>query len=1254
MFNLFKNKKTTLILTLGVSLLSVLVCAISTFAWFQIDSQAPEFSNTASRPNLEIENRNVTGYKIQPTLGIDGFPDYSSSTVSSKKGGSFETTNNNQDNADLNFDVPVDGLGYYLVKKNPSDTYKYKYNSTSYATKFSEYSTAGVNYLVIESLSTSSSDKFIIREYSYNTSTYSTVNQKVDITKDTGDFNVDSTTYEITPTAGSSTTYKIWFNKATKKVSFEGVFNIASKNLAPKSFKKPIMRAGGATPEDYTLYILGNGNTEVSGVRYAIRVTSGTYNDNWYDFSDSGYRYNDNKIYKATVPGSFTDYEIKRDNAYRSSGDYELWGTSPSYTYSTSTNYLVENATYMNFDRSSFSSVVYDGWTIVGSSTNSESTFYNKNFSVSDAIRLDSAEGNNYGKKVVDLRAGDIFKIAYLKNNTLSEWYGFYYDGGTTDRMEVYGGSVSSYFTNDGDNNCVVKTGVSLHCTIYFTNNNDDKHINVNISSSVIIKAAKFDFEGTFEAVDSTDAASKETILGSTVTKASLNELSFTIPANYTRVGTDIYTTSACSSSVGTSFVADTNPKIVYIKVQENAISITLEAFFSDSLSSSSGTVDSTRTKTLDSQFGANSSITAASLESYWKAASPSPAYANKITYSGTSYTFARIDNSSHNGAFSTTTGASANGNTYYVRYVRDSYDITLTPSYFEPSGERLDFSIQSTQTEVGVLDNSAFSTSKTFDNCEYKDHTNGIWYVFHRADSTWYTDADCTTPLSGNISSSNPSPKTLYAKMVAYPLTTFYIDADNPGWNNCYLHMWGTLGGVSSTMDTSLTAASITTDSGNKLFRISIPTTDITGFLIHNGTTSGDSNKTSNVLISSLTASTSKYLYIGSGSPHSATFVEFKSTAASGVWVQKYSGGSWNNVANGQLLLGDGVGNDFILESGLTLTNNDIIRVCDTKNTVDESDDVTYGYSDYVSVNTSKHTYVKTYDSGNAIQITNLGAADKTDRFNFYITHSGEISIAMVPDYGNGYYIMKYNSTDKTENFIGAIKMDSSDYTASYDGWYCGNTSEKIFIRSYLNAVDNICTSLTNETYATMKTSSGDDQYCITFKATGHYNIKVTNRVVDITQYNADDFFSLNKLNSSLVSAKGTNDAKQQEIWRQQTAVVMEIPFVANNPYNATVKLTTDCSASWVGVRFAVYSSKQGDPYNLMRGNTNALYTSTYLTDASLGTQIADVNSTTISANTATTYYAYVLIDYRYTVTDVNLTGSTPEVGIYLQIVQS
>ena len=1237
------GRKAKAVILSALALFGVGTTAIATAAWFTLRNQSPELNMKTASPDLAIDNNNVTGYKINPTLGTDGFPDYNSNTVAHKKGSgsTYGTTNNNQANADLNFDVPSDGLGYYLVKKNPSDTYKYKYDGNSYAWKFDEFTDGDIHYVVLKNITMGIADSFIVRNYSYDISNYKTVNTKVAIQKDNGNFSIDAETYEIKASAAG--TYNLWFNKDTKKLTLEEQLVVANQNVA--SLQASRKELNNATSYTITVYYAISTSYTVkahpnTGAGWSSEIT----------MTKQSYSYRDKPVYSASITVSNATFWEIQFQLY----DGGTWKSEQLALNNVGTNYSDLNnkiwwdgggTTRDNFYDST-AGLLYDGWVIVGYSSNSASSFYGKTWDASGAIRLESDAGN-YGKVVVDLRGGDKFKIAYMKGaNVTNEDYSYYIDNDSTKgtRMEVYGGSVDSYFKTDGDLNCVVKDGISLHCTIYFTN---AKKINVNITSSLIIKAAKFDITGAYVGVESTDAGSKSVLLGGTVTKAEINALSLTIPTGYSRESTnDVFTTSACTVSVGTSFTADTNPKTVYIKVVENPITIYLKAYFSDTASGNNGSIDNTRSMTLNTQFGATTVISEGDLHTLW-----SGTYSDNLTYGdgGTKYSYGRIETSAHTSAIST--GTIANNTTLYVRYVRVTHTITLTPSYFEPNGtNRLSFTIQGSQTQ-GLLDNNDFTTSKTFDNCEYKDHTNGIWYVFHRADSNWYTDANCTTTFTNKIRANT----TLYAKMVAYPLTTFYIDADYPGWNNCYIHMWGSLSGLVSTMSDSLTTKAIATDTYNKVYRVSIPTTNISGFLLHAG--DGTGKQTVDITPSLMTGSSSKYCRIAGDaeSARTATFTEYKSTSATNVWVQKYSGGVWTNITgtsgtDGQLSYGDGQGNDYILETGLQLTNNDIIRVYNV------GSGAAYGYAQYVAGNKDKHTYVASNtvsSSGDSIKISRLGSDTATARFNFYVTHAGELSIAMVPDYGNGYYIMKYNSTDKTENFIGAIKMDSADYTATYEGWYCGNTSEKIFIRSYLDAVDRICTSLTtaSETYATMKTDSGDDQYCITFKNTGHYSIRVTGQIVEIKSYTVDDFFALNRLDSSLVT--GTDTAKQQEIWRQKTAIVMEIPFTANNPYSASVNLKVDCSASWIGVRFAVYSSQLADPYTTMHGASKSTYTTSYLTDAHTSTPISDTNSLTISPNSGGTFYAYVLIDYRYTVTAGNLTGSRPEIGLYLQLVQ-
>ena len=1236
--------------------------AISTFAWFTINQPPLTNEMISADPSLTIDNTNVTGYKIKPTLGEDGFPYYLSTTVVHKKGQTYETENGNQADSDTTFDVPSSGLGYYLIKKNPSDTYKYNYSGGTYAWKFKEVNDGNAAYLSVNIGSAiTTEDSFIVREYSYNASEYKTISTKIEVLKDTGNFTIDELSYEIT--VDSDGTYTFWFNKNTKKLSLEPTLDIGSLNRAGKKTPRPLANKKNAskvspqTSESNKVYFTVHSDWTEAGASLRLWAWGGGCGGGeWITTTSTGQNYNDKLIYKSNNTKSFTGFQL-----VRGTGNFTEWNRSNDVSYSSTKDFLEFPGKYNNSysvnpsSTADYDSLYVDGWILIGKSGTGSSTFGTGNFVVSDAYRFDAATDteSNLCQIQLTINANDEFKVHYLKAGDISvsnEWFGF-------SELEVWNGTdnttaIPEYFSGSGDDGQNCKAKKEIPCTIFFTK---AKKINVNITSSVVVKAVKFDFEGNREGVHDTNVAVYSTALGNEVAVTTINGLTLNPPANYTREsGNYLYSDDDCAAGhrISTSFIADVNPKTVYMKYKENAITITLRSFFSDSASSSSGT-EGSQTMSLTTQFGANSIVTSAALYALWH-----ETYADALTNNSIKYTYGRIDNSSHNGSF--VDGTVATGTTLYVRYVRNRYDITLTPSYFEPGGNLLHLASSplATQTET-ILDYNAFSTTKTFANCEYKDHTNGIWYVFHRADNNWYSDEACTSSYSGKPSAN----MSLYAKMVAYPLTTFYIDADYSTWNDCYLHMWGTLDGVNSGMNDSLTAKAIANDNGNKLFRISIPTENIDGFLLHNGSYDNEHpwNKTLDIVTSSLTASTSKYLFIyeDPGQARPASFSEYKTSTETNVFIQKYdiSQSEWVDVE--EMLVGDGVGNDFIFESGVQLTNGDKIRVYSK----DES--VAYGYASYVEGNKAKHTYlagntISGEAANSSLQIVRLGAATATARFNFYITHndtaaSRKLSIAMVPDLGNGYYIMKYNSTDKTENFIGSIKMDSSDYSAMYDGWYCGNTSEKIFIRSYLNAVDTICTSLTTRaaTYATMVTEEGSDQYCIAFKETGHYSIRVTNQIVDILPYNIDDFFSLNRLEFSLVDAKDTNNLKQQEIYRQKTAIVIEVPFTANNPYDANVMLRTDCSANWVGVRFAVYGTKQSNPYELMRGSSSG-YTSSYLTAANSGSSLSSVNSLTISAGSSATYYAYILVDYRYNVSAANLAGSAPEVGFYLQVVQA
>lgn len=1358
---MFFKKKSKLLIggSLGVSLLGVLVAAIATSAWFSLDSQPVSFSGPAANTNLSIDNANVTGYKIKSSLGTDGFPDYSSSTVASKKGTTYEVSNHNQDIADTNFDVPEAGLGYYLVKKNAENTYKYKYNDTSYSWKFKELDNGSVNYMRIDGVSMTTSQSYIIRKYSYETSTYSTVNEKVKVVKDKGNFTLtlNPDTWEITPSANG--TYNIWFNKNTLKVSFETSFDATITNVASalnpnngnngsirvakkKNSKAP--RKNAVTVNRSKAYILISKSGTVGSWGNITELKIDTYTT--YNNTDSSRR--------KTCSNSFSEdadfyyYEIattvkdvwlsfKQNNTYY----YTAHHTSSQYsTYSAATVYYISDFVWIG-DGSETAYYNFSGWNNGDKSWNS--TNANDRGLVGMTMSNSTYSLINSGTRTVYLYdkngAGSYYgatPYAHVWQNAGTVWpksnEGRAFPGKTMTKERDYFYSITvstSYdriiFSNGSSGNANQSTDLTIQ-----TNSNsawkatgvrtgswynpDTYKSGTNTFTVYLYDPNAYLSSPKIHVFDTSyQYNSKATWPGSTMTASTTtpndntssfsNLYKFSFNSNYTGI---IFTNSGGTiktNDIAVSYSTHNNKIFVLTSQSDSIVSgdwyidipktATYTIYYFDNRVgdrwaspsvyawSSTDIVDGTYQTTggIKNLYKAENTSWSAgaiamsnissseattlhvSTSNVWKAVI-SQSYDSVIFTNGASsasgnlkQTIDLMSISSHDGEFFVVTGESdskftgewhdqINGVNYYATFWLDGTtqleidgETALIFDNSALSPALTDYTFGSEIFTIASSVRSAVPNSITKTDTDY-----GIVYYFEvtKTSSTvnFYTDEECEDLFDdGNDSLTvTDGSASLYIKYTisSSALKTFYIDLST--WN-----------ASANLRDSGNTSTYFSLDSSQaycvatNLYRVTLR--DPWEVQIKQG----NENYNLNGTINTGSMSTKDYVYVSTHTSSSSfSYVDYKTTSATDVWVQKYSGGAWNNVTKGQLLHGDGTGNKYILESGLSLTNGDKIRV------YDNNEDTAYGYSSYVSGNKSKHRYVATADGGDAITISNLGAAGTTARFNFYITAGDELSIAMVPDFGNGYYIMEYDGNN-TENYIGAIKMDSQDYSATYEGYYCSDTDTKIYIRRYLNAVDEICTSLSSTTDnddATMKTSSGNDQYTITFGAVGHYTIRVTGLVVDIIPYDVDDFFSVNKLDLSLVTG-ANNDAKQQSIYDQHTAVVIEIPFTANNTYDTTVSLKTNSTCSFIGIRFAVYTSKQGTPYETMRGN-RASYTSSYLTAASTKS-FSDSRSTTISAGTSTTCYAYVLIDYLYSVTSSNLTGATPEIDFYLQINQ-
>lgn len=214
---------------------------------------------------------------------------------------------------------------------------------------------------------------------------------------------------------------------------------------------------------------------------------------------------------------------------------------------------------------------------------------------------------------------------------------------------------------------------------------------------------------------------------------------------------------------------------------------------------------------------------------------------------------------------------------------------------------------------------------------------------------------------------------------------------------------------------------------------------------------------------------------------------------------------------------------------------------------------------------------------------------------YKFYLTSSGEISVAQLPgDYGEGYYIVPYNtSVGSTDEYTNGIKMKTitTNGTSNKAVYTCYTAKDNLsfYIKAYLSGVEEhaagvnvFSKTLTNTDNATI-----DSRGVVTLKQAGSYNIYITTaNEIAITTYTAENFFSLNSINNSLTTQGQIKDA--------QTSIVLEVDFTTTTSFNAEaiaelVATSSGGAASYIDFTYSVVPfnydfGNYDNPYNYMR----------------------------------------------------------------------
>ncbi len=1274
------KRKTTLILTAVLSLVTIFVCAVSTFAWFTLLSQPLQTSMVSGTGSVSLVDDSTYGYKINPSLGGDGKVNYANTVVTKKNGSSISTTNNNLDGIDIDFDVPDQGIGYYLVEQNAENNFTYTYNSVPMATKFVSKTGDDVNthYIASKALS---AKKYRIKKYTFvnNQTVYEQV--RIETSKNAGgaitlDATGENATYDVTiNTAG---TYKIWLNysSATGKwdLSLEST-SYSIEGLNAQSLKAPGPKKANTSMDSsnqcYITFNVSNysgwsptwiqiklGDTTVVSASYSstytVQAASGTYNcqliisqglNNDKTGSFGSRTFNANTFYDVTLSG---------DKNW-SGNDFTVNSTTITNPTSTTLTIYVDTAWLSSWTGTAPTNPCINIWDnlIVFKPNNSDTmtgsigevcsyTFkYKGSVNSLSGLQFYCSQGSDT-KYTVDL---------YLPSGTASG-----------DKLYI---SLAETWNGDGKMNATIgkagspsgdtykvylfdpmgyKNSATFYCYAWKSNASVNPFYNAEfpgtaftVKSGSISNLYQAEFSQSYDRIIVSDGANQMAAV--TVSNAQGKYLVLNYINDYVNGTTNRFSNASWYADIAAVPTGSGNETTYYVYNKGGQLGSNppkAYAWTDNTHSDFAGTYyyqyQNAAWPGVDT---VQAQINSTNIAGLYSVSVPNT-YDHIIFANGSNTNIQTVDLSISSstpyfifdGTSITTSGVTKYGGSWQASLAA----ITMQALFFVTSDGSTYTPLDTTHisgltTELG---RGATEGGGTFDpgsvsGQEGKDAINGILYRFEPEGTYWYkssTTFNSTTRFTPNSTTLATGSHNLYKRMICdlRQLTTLYVDVSHSGqgtagtyWQN--ISICGS--GQSDTPYFSSDDSGANWQVGTNLYRFTVPSNYTVRVANSGYSSSGGNNTSSSFLVSDLS---SNFIVIESANGSNCGVVACSDLATNigtaTIYVSTNEGVSFD--ASYTMQIGDQTSNDFVWERGIQISagSHVYVDVAETNDTHNY-----YHYNEYIA---TKPTYIA--DAGGTYHNIMMTSYTGTARFNFYLTHAAnpadrKLSIAMVPDYGNGYYIMPYSPSLGTTTFSGAIKMSSgSKISASYSGYYAAAGSE-IFIRSYIDAVDTLYTAQTGLAAGVyLGTSDGSTVTApgvLHFTNAGYYDIEVYNGSITVTSYSVSDFFKLNALNTNSV-------ATRSDIKSQITSLVLEVQFKCNNTYASKMSLTADNGMpKFVGAALYCSASALGDPYNYLRNNHYNSITSTNNVMNDLNTSFV------VPANSSATYYAYILVDY-------------------------
>ncbi len=567
------------------------------------------------------------------------------------------------------------------------------------------------------------------------------------------------------------------------------------------------------------------------------------------------------------------------------------------------------------------------------------------------------------------------------------------------------------------------------------------------------------------------------------------------------------------------------------------------------------------------------------------------------------------------------------------------------------------DSRLMSVEVPVGSYAYMAFHTDSTYGGSSYKtvgisiDLANHANKYFHISNGTANNEGKYEVEYYSNLPTAGGS-------------TTFYVnDTNNTYFNSApYFYAYNNTAHARMPYQGAyFPGISMTEVVANSLYKITVNASHYDKMIFSGGSSS---RQTANLNLSS---GINGKVWVATGFSTNVTgdYATVKTYSGSAtITVTKPNGSQRSTTA---MFNGDrGDSNYFIYERGVEAYHGDTLSV--TVANVNASVNGAYNSKTTKFVSDTLNRPYLTDSLAVNIDTNTSDAVTPSARFNFYITMNNELSIVMVPDLGNGFYIMPYSKTDSggttyysneyAEGFIGALKMQSASNSSATYGSFFADENDQIFVGSYINAVDKTPYTAINycDGCEQGKNSSGTGvNGVIKFTSAGYYTIEVLGDTVTITKFNFNSHFSLNALDTSLATS-------QANISSQNTALILEVEFTMAAVNNFAVTPTLEVTNvgglnGYVGYAFDVETSSLGTPaqiYSTMKAKYDVA--GKISTETSIAASYLDNGTVTagftVPPNTPTTshFYAYILIDYYYSASIGNL-PAYPNSTLYFYI---